>query len=389
MSFSTQVGLIKKMYKHPIYMGHLLNKKIRFSMRCRWAEKITDKDDRVPLPLVYELTLTLKCNLRCHMCMLWGDAGWCGTLGGGKLSEELDIGIIKKIFDTGGSVNPSFILHGGEPLLHSRFREIVLMLKEKRHFATVCTNGTLLNRFKNEIDGNPCLDLLISLDGLEKENDLIRGNGTFKKVVNNIKLLRSLKNPPHMGLQFTILPQNVHVMYKFCKLAVDLGVDWVLLNPCWYLSEEQKKAYTDFMAENFNMMPKTQLGYFNSYDLNTNEFVLQYKKIVNENWPIQISCYLNNPAEDIFDYVHSSNVFTGNTFCYKQWLRMDVTPEGKVTPCVRYPDLVFGDLKTEDILQVWNSSHYEKFRKIVRRKTMPICKKCNCLYLYDAKRKHL
>ncbi len=389
MQLPVQFNLIKLLLKHPRYMWHLVTKKVRFSIRSRWAEHNIDHDDKVPLPLVYELTLTLKCNLRCHMCMQWGDAGWCGTLGGGKLGEELDIDLINKIFASGHSAKPSFILHGGEPMLHSRFREIVLMLRERRCFATVCTNGSLLDRFKDEINGNPYLDLLISLDGLEEANDSIRGKGTFKKVTDNIRLLRSLKKPPHMGLQFTILPQNVHVMHRFCKLAVDLGVDWVLLNPCWYLSEEQKKAYEDFLAKNFNAMPKTQLGYFDSYDLEINEFVSQYKKIKRENWPIQISCYLKNPAEDMFDYVHSPNVFTGNTFCYKQWLRMDVTPQGNVTPCVRYPDLIFGDLKQEGVLQIWNSSAYEKFRKIVRCKTMPICNKCNCLYLYDAKRKHL
>lgn len=389
MALSARLGFIKPLLKQPRYMTHLISKKLRLFRRYRWLEKNIDKDGEVLPPLVYELTLTLKCNLRCHMCMLWGDRGWCGTSGGGKHVEELDLNIIKEILLSARGANPSFILHGGEPFLHSHFREIALMFKQNKFSSIVCTNGTLLKEFQDLISGNPFLDLLISLDGLEKENDAIRGKGVYKKVTDNIKFVKSLKQPSHIGIQFTILPENVGIIYDFCKEMVRLGVDWILLNPCWFVAEEQKQDYEKFMMENFNISPKTHLGYFSKYAIDTDEFARQYKKVKSEKWPIQISCYFGNPAEDIYNYAVNPKIFTGNTFCYKQWVRMDVMPDGKVAPCIRYPDLIVGDLNKNDVATIWNCPDLVKFRKIIREKPLPICNKCNCLYLYDAKRKYL
>ena len=386
MSFSQMISMLRK---QPVYTLRLIAKKNRFFRRYKWLQRNDGRDDKVPAPLVYELTLTLKCNLRCKMCMLWGDVGWCGTSGGGKLEKELDMEIIKKILFAARGSHPSFILHGGEPMLHSHFRDIVRMLNDNRYDAIVCTNGTLIDKFSDLISESPFLDLLVSLDGLEKENDSIRGEGVYKRVTTGIRALKSLRKPPHIGIQFTILPQNVKIMYDFCKEMTGLNVDWILLNPCWFISEKQKKHYEEFMQEKFNIVPKTHLGYFFKYDIDPDEFARQYRKIKSEKWPIQISCYLNNPAEDIYTYTRSPEIFTGNTFCYKQWLRMDVTPDGDVTPCIRYPDLIFGNLKNEDVISIWNSPAFVRFRKMVRNGPLPLCNKCNCLYLYDAKRKHL
>jgi len=364
---------------------HLVNLKMRLIQRFSWIKHNYDKDSQVPAPLIYKFILTKRCNLRCKMCMLWGETGWCKNESQEIISQELDWGVFRRVIEQIRDYHPSFIFTGGEPLLYSHFAKLALLLKDNKWFATICTNGLLLDKFLEVINNNPYLIFLISLDGLEEENDLLRGEGVYKKVLGNIKLLKSLKKPPYIGIQFTIRPENIKAMYRFCQEMAALGVDWILLNPCWFISQEQARAYEDFLMKNFNNRPKSHLGYLFPYMLDRKEFINQFQKIKNEQWPIQISCYLKEP-QDIHPYLDMPHIPPRNKFCYKQWLRMDFTPQGDVTPCAQFPDLSFGNIKDSAIEKIWNSYDYEKFRKLIREKYLPICSKCNAIYLYDADR---
>lgn len=380
-------GIARLAWHHPQYIEHLLIKKLRLFSRYKWVTEHEGEDGRVPPPLAYKLVLTYKCNLRCTMCYQWGDEGWCKQEPAQEMREELSIEVLQKLFSQASRrQRPSFILIGGEPMLYSHFRELALSLKKHKCFAITCTNGTLLHKFTAESSDNPYLTYLVSLDGLKQENDALRGKGIYDRVTKNIKLIKSLKKPPYVGIQFTIMPENVGVMYEFCREMVKLGVDWIVLNLCWFISEEQAREYEQFMLRNYNNHPTSHLGYLFPYELDKEEFVRQYRRIKSQRWPIQISCYLKEP-EDIYTFVDKPAMPLGNTFCYKQWLRMDVGPDGAVSPCILYPDLTVGNLGAQDVLDVWNSPEYARFRELRRQELLPICAKCDALYLYEPGRK--
>jgi radical SAM protein with 4Fe4S-binding SPASM domain len=388
MALPSLGGFLRTVYRHPLYMQNLIVGKFTALARYRWAERNADKDDRVPPPLGYKLVLTYKCNLRCIMCYEWGEVGWCHDRPKPAMAKELDWAVIAKLLGEVGRLHPYFILIGGEPTLYSRFGDLARLLKRERCFAITCTNGLTLDRFEDALADNPYLTFLISLDGPEEANDHLRGRGVYRKVTQNIERLKALKRPPYVGIEFTIRPENVATMYDFCKDMVGRGVDWVLLNPCWFVSEGQARAYERFMQEHFNLTPKTHLGYLMPYELDTEEFVRQVGKINAEKWPIQISCYLQRP-EHMHTYVNAPEVPPGNRFCYRQWSRMDITPDGEVTPCILYPDLIVGNLHEQGVLEVWNSPAFKHFRQFRRKEVLPVCAKCNALYLHDSKRKYL
>ena len=388
MPLPTAVDFVRSVIRHPLYMQHLIVGKFLSHARYRWAEKNTDKDAHVPPPLGYKLVLTYKCNLRCIMCYEWGEVGWCHELPKQAVAKELDWRIIEKLLAEVGDLRPYFILIGGEPLLYSRFGDLVRLLKRKKCFAITCTNGMLVEKYQDEIASHPYLTFLVSLDGPEKENDLLRGKGVYKKVTQNIRWLKSLDRPPYIGIEFTIRPENVGVMHAFCQEVVELGVDWILLNPCWFVSENQAREYEKFMLKHFHVMPKTHLGFLMPYDIDKDTFLSQMRKINNQKWPIQISCYLQKP-EDIHTYVDQPEIPPGNSFCYQQWSRMDITPDGEVTPCILYPDLIVGNLHNKGLMEIWNSEEFSNFRQFRRKHVLPICAKCNSLYLHDSKRKFL
>lgn len=388
MSLPSPLATAGTVLKHPLYMRHLVVKKMTSLSRYRWAERNAGKDDEVPPPLGYKLVLTYKCNLRCIMCYEWGEVGWCHEVPKKAVAREMDFGLVEKIFREAGHRRPYFILHGGEPLLYTHFAELASLIKKHKCFSITCTNGTTLDGQLEAVSENPYLTFLVSLDGTEQVNDQLRGAGVYRRVVNNIRRMKALRRAPYLGVQFTIRPENVGTMYEFCREMVDLGVDWILLNPCWFVSEDQARAYERFMVEHFGLMPKTHLGYLMPYELDKDRFVEQFRLIRRERWPIQISCYLKKPS-DVHTFVDSPATPPGNDFCYQQWTRMDVTPDGEVTPCILYPDLKVGNLHDQGVMEIWNSEGFARFRQVRRKDVLPVCAKCNALYLHDSKRKVL
>ena len=382
-------SLTRTLMRHPVYMGNLLRQKYGFLMRRRWFAANHARWDAVPEPLVYKFLLTLDCNLRCERCMEWGDTGWCKSAGDGQYRGDLDWTILRDTINDVSGRRPSFIFSGGEPLLYGRFGELCRLMKSKKCSAIVCTNGTLLDRHVEDIEGNPYVSYLVSLDGLRDENDRLRGAGVYDKVVGNIRRLKSLRNPPYVGLQFTVMPENVGVIYDFCREAVNLGVDWVLLNPCWFITPEEAGEYEAYMRENFGIEPVTHKGYLRPYQADVEEFGRQMERVEGERWPMQISCYFKSPGKDMRRYVGGDGRPRDGAVCFKQWLRADVTNSGRVAPCIQFPDLVFGDLRSQTVSEVWNSKEYADFRRTICKRNMPLCEKCNNSYLYDTTRRHL
>jgi radical SAM protein with 4Fe4S-binding SPASM domain len=320
--------------------------------------------------------------------MFWGKRGVGDLDGAPGPSKELDWGVIERLFGEAGKGRPSFILSGGEPLLHSRFGDLAALLRRHRCFAYVCTNGTLIDRHLPAIRDNPYLIFYLSVDGPRDINDRLRGSGVYDRTIDGLRSLKTLRRKPYVGIQFTLQPENVASLHRTCREMVALGADWILINLQWFLTPQQAARYAEVLKKEYDVVPRSHTGFLSAYDIDRNEFIRQCEKIRAERWPLQISSYLKSP-EDIGVYLDSPEVNQYNRFCYKEWMRMDVLPDGRVTPCIQYPDITFGSLKEHSVRDIWNCDAFERFRKRIGEEPLPVCGRCYCLYLYDARRRVL
>lgn len=388
MYLPSKSNILKLVARYPRYMAFLFGRKLRFWNRYQWIRSSGGLGGHVPPPLVYKLYLTLQCNLRCGMCMFWGKQGVRDFGNAQESSKELDWDVVERIFKESGNEHPSFILSGGEPLLYSRFNALAALLKQHRCFAYVCTNGIFVEKHLSAIRDNPYLIFYLSIDGPKEINDRLRGDGVYDLTVNGMRSLKKLHRKPYVGVQFTLQPENVQYLHRTCKEMVALGADWILVNLQWFLTPQQALQYEAVLQKEYKIMPTSHTGFLLPYNLDKEEFIRQCQKIRSEKWPIQISSYLKNPG-DIYDYVDHPEVNPYNQFCYKEWIRMDVLPDGRVTPCIQYPDITFGSLKECSVMDIWNGHAFEHFRRRISEKLLPVCSRCYCLYLYDARRQVL
>ncbi len=118
-----------------------------------------------------ELQVTSRCDLACRHCYL-----------GRTKIEDLEIGRVKDILDEFEALQGlRVLLSGGEPVLYPFFLRLNQILPNYQFRKVLLTNGlTLKSKAIDRVNVN---EIQISLDGMEKGHDLLRGRGTFVKAV--------------------------------------------------------------------------------------------------------------------------------------------------------------------------------------------------------------
>src|SRR5665647_818220 len=164
------------------------------------------------MPLFCGHKLTYNCNLRCKMCPFWKRSNQ-------ESSTEQEKQILRQIYDSGVC---SVAFEGGEPLLRKDLTEILAFSRSLPLHTSLITNGTLLESKIDEIAHYINGALYVSLDGLEKTHDTIRGvNGCFSKALRGITASRGRVQ---VIINTTIMADNIHEIEDVVKLAKELDV---------------------------------------------------------------------------------------------------------------------------------------------------------------------
>jgi len=153
------------------------------------------------------LLLTERCNLYCKYCYL----------NGGEGKKDMTFEVAAEALDLFASSEGETLtveLAGGEPtLMFGLIERIIAYVEEKRYkirFA-IQTNATLLDEEKVKFLSAKRIGLGISLDGIPKINDIMRGGS--RKVVSSLHLLGRLG----IGTNITVVltKDNVEHLAEF------------------------------------------------------------------------------------------------------------------------------------------------------------------------------
>jgi radical SAM protein with 4Fe4S-binding SPASM domain len=166
-----------------------------------------------------ELQITNKCNLRCMHCYI-----------GNTTFSELSVTQIRDILGEFENMQGLRVLiTGGEPLIHSGFREINDMLPDFLLRKVLFTNGLLLNK-KILIHLNVD-EIQISIDGLEHAHDSLRGKGSFRSAIKAVN--EALFAGFEVSVATMIHPANLADFEGMEKLFKEMGIkDWTVDIPC-------------------------------------------------------------------------------------------------------------------------------------------------------------
>lgn len=196
------------------------------------------------------------CNLRCEYCFyLEKHRLYEGTPETHRMSADILEKIVRDMFAC--TDNPTFIWHGGEPLLAGLHFFTKAVELQKRYAAgrpyanAMQTNGTLLDedwavflRDENFLVG-------VSLDGPEHIHDRYRkdrnGKGTFQRVLNKTKML--LAKGVQVNALATVNDYSVQFTLEIYRFFKENGLIFMQFNPVVESHPEDPTAAAPFSVD--------------------------------------------------------------------------------------------------------------------------------------------
>lgn len=285
------------------------------------------------------IEVTNSCNLRCKHCY--------GQFDGHK---ELSDNQFESIIRTLKAVGLETIhITGGEPLLLKDKLLDYVKIANQYGVADVrlLTNGLLIKQMSDDFFG-PWSRIQISLDGLQKNHDYIRGKGTFDKAYNGIQKLKLLQKP--IDIMFTVNQANF--------------VD------CQPLYEMCEKEGLNFAIEIYTKR--------NPHDLLKVIDEEQYKKIINFCTSNKIHCndpVINVACKNKRDLLMARREMSG---CLAGISALVVDVEGNIYPCPRIRTKI-GNIFTENLDKIITNSNFVKLN--TERDFDGQCGKCKYKYI--------
>jgi MoaA/NifB/PqqE/SkfB family radical SAM enzyme len=189
-----------------------------------------------------EIKLNNLCNLKCRMCHPMDSTSWNDYLSveefyvkeGNFMVEEIKkLNLINKPYldkfensenwwNSFKKLLPYFRrveFAGGEPLMDPQHYKILDMLKPygKNIELKYATNGTVLGIKGNRTIHNywphfKSIALNVSIDGIGKSYEYVRGNGNFEDIITNIKEMQKIKNVTRIVGAVAVQVSNILVL---------------------------------------------------------------------------------------------------------------------------------------------------------------------------------
>lgn len=313
-------------------------------------------------PIYVNLETNNTCNLKCTMCLR----------NNYSFKEKfLSFEKFKVIYD---KINPTHIgLHGyGEPLLN---KDLFQMIKytAKRSKVCVTTNGTLLDKYTDQLINHNTNSIKVSIDAANKTTyKKIRGADYFDKIINNLKMLQDEKRVrrtkfPIIRFNFVIHQLNFNEITGVIKLAKNLEI---------------KTVY--FQALLFQDLIKALKLKLKKIELSPRDMIAQIENGILQSKKNNIITNLNEIKKNfpyIWNYYKKDNFSKeNNRKCLKPWTSVFISVNGDVKPCdcLGLTNTVMGNIFTQDFNSILNSNNFKRFRTKIKagKRPHPICKEC-------------
>ena len=295
-----------------------------------------------------------------------------------KLNRLMDFKIIEDVIENTANnglkeVIPSTM---GEPLLYSKFEDILVLINNYSIKMNLTTNGTFpilgVEKWSNLILPLAS-DVKISINGASKEvNESIMEGINFRNQLRNIKkfikirdkIRKSKINLPTITFQATLLERNLNDLPNLLKLAINLNVDRFKAHHLWITHPELKQE----------SLRRTQ-----SSIKKWNETVDFLRKIA-ENKKLRYGKSIKLDNIYYLEQFNENRVIPDNYICpflgKEAWIAWDGTFNVCCAPEVLRRTLGdYGNVNQTKFMELWNSQKYVDF--VQNWGNYKFCKMCN------------
>lgn len=312
--------------------------------------------------MIANLAVTYRCSSRCRTCNIWQLSGTEG--------DELSLEEIRTIFN----INREFLrdvrsiqITGGEPFLREDLPSIVSIIHGQLPRCTfwIPTNGMhpanveSATRQMLDILGRRGLGISVSIDGIDKTHDTMRGiRGSYSKALETLRKLSSMRGQyPELMLTvgITLTPENY----------TELGEVFNLVRG--------HRADLSFRPVNFSSIYYRNVG--DSYNLSDapDELLVTIRNIGRDlvkRRGLLGSVPTLRYMQGTLDYIRSTE--KRKLRCTAATESFFLDPVGDVYPCI-IMDLKMGNVREQSLEEIWRSERAKEARLRIRKGLCPGC----------------
>ena len=290
--------------------------------------------------MFFHVLLTTKCNLQCRYC--FGKS--CEDIGTDFGDFEIDYSLPSRISYSIDLLrdfcekDPECVLtfYGGEPMLCIEEIKRIMDNVKVKHFMTQ-TNGLFLRQLEPEYV-NRFHTILVSIDGDQELTDYYRGQGVYRKVINNLKLIKRNGFDGELIARMTVMEETdifKQVLWLLNNQDYSFSsVHWQIDAGFWK-NDFKKRQFRKWANESYNPGIRRLIKFWV-------DFMEKYGKIL-KLYPllgVMQSLLLNEKSL---------------LRCGSGWVNYSILTDGTITPCPimgGMKDFYVGHIKTANPLSL-------------------------------------
>ncbi len=281
-------------------------------------------------PVLSEMAVTYRCNLKCNFCYI-------GEKKHPELTTKNVIRILRKIY--GQARVPSVSFTGGEPLLRSDIVDLVSNAHKIGLWTNLITNATLLDKkLVKNLKKAGLSSAQVSIEGPANAiHDRITGiDGSYSATINGIELLKSEGIPVHTNT--TISKLNITHLEAFVDQTRALGLTRLSMNLC--IPCGTAAGHPELWVK-YSEIP----DHIEQVKRKASQYGIKFL------WYSPVPMCFFNPIAHGF----------GNKSCAAVTGLLSVDPMGNVLPCSSWRAPV-GSLLNDNFEKIWNSAMLSYFK---------------------------
>jgi radical SAM protein with 4Fe4S-binding SPASM domain len=356
-----------------------------------WAVPRLVTGGYIPGPHLLLVQLNYKCNLRCSFCGQWGSTGIFKNLPAGVLRQTLPLSVLQRVIRELPITCRSVFLWGGETLQYLDLIPLIRCIKERGMVCALVTNGTFLPKHARSLVEADIDEIDVSLDAMEETHDRLRGApGTFQAALEGIRIARTARSArgsrrPLIIVNTTLFPAAVGELPALIRQLRLEGVDFTMLGKLQYATREQGEAHEKVFQKLFQIIPTSWKGFERRPEPEGAERIrAAVEELLSDGANKGFVGWGNVPwgPRDFYHYyLDPTTCVPADRACRYPWDAVSICPNGDVTPCPDFPDVVVGNVKQESLPPIWNGPRFRDFRrKLAGQRRFPICTTCCHFY---------
>lgn len=307
-------------------------------------------EGNVVYPINMEVCIMGACNHRCIFCC-------CDYME--HKPDMLSFEILEKTFSELSPLGLKSVLFAGsgEPVLHPRFADVVMMTKEQGIDVAVSTNGVLLTPtiLDSCMESISWIRFSVSAGTEERYLKIHRGrSGDFQRVLDNISYAAELKKKKQyhtvLNVQIVMIPDNVDEIVILAEKVKACGADRYIVKSYgdnFLMENDIQEANQVFFSQNDSL-------YDELMRLNDEKFSVVYRK---------------NRIQNEFSArpYHS---------CLAADFHACICADGSVCPCCHLQGMdnfVFGNINQDAFDVIWRSSRRSEVMEHIKASNLKPC----------------